>query len=87
MNPKTELLLRRAARTICLAGAGIVLCGMLLQTLATLLSIPAFGTILKVIAACAVALAAVHLWLSAVSQENKARIEELKQICKREEDL
>ncbi len=84
ISPKAELFLRRAARTICLAGAGIVLGGMLLQTLATILSIPAFVTVLKVVVACVVALAAVHLWLTAVGKENKARIDELKRIC--EED-
>ncbi len=84
MNPKTELLLRRTARTICLAGAGAVLGGMLLQTLLTLLSISAFVTILKVVAACAAAVAAAHLWLTAVGKENKARIDELKQICNKD---
>ena len=84
ISPKVELFLRQAARMICLAGAGVVLGGMLLQTLATLLNIPAFVTVLKVVAACAVTLAAVHLWLTAVGKENKARIDELKRIC--EED-
>ncbi len=80
ISPKVELFLRRTARMVCLAGAGVVLGGMLLQTLLTLLSISAFVMILKVVAACAVALAAAHLWLTAVGKENKARIDELKEI-------
>ena len=82
MKPKTELFLRQSARRICLSAAGVILVSMFAQTIATLLNIPAFVAILKFLAICSIALAAVHLWLTAVGKENKTRIEELKRICK-----
>lgn len=81
MKPRTELILRQAARWICLGATALLLAVVLIQTLAILLSIPAFILILKIAAVVAAALAATHFWLSAIGKENKARIEELKSIC------
>lgn len=82
MKPRTELRLRQGARAICIAGAGIILAGMLIETLMVLLDSPGFVMFLKVVLAISLGLAVVHGFLWAVSRDNRDRIEELKRICR-----
>ena len=79
MKPRTELLLRQGARTVCLVGAGVVLAAMMVEAVTVLLGSPGFVLFLKVALLICLGLAAAHGFLWAVGRDNRERIKELKQ--------
>lgn len=86
ISPKMELFLRKGVRAACWVALMGFVAYMALIGLKGLLSIPAFVFILKAVLAIAVSTAVLVLFLWAIGEENKRRIDELEELMQEDDD-